>query len=172
MVNIAFCDIGTGSGCIAVTLACEYSQAHIVATDISKSCNQNSTVECRETPCQRPFNIPFGRYAGSIEKKVMGRLTPSFPIRLMLPCHEMNATGCLSWHMNRKPHSLTMLTAFNIWMPYLNNGSEHYVRKDTSSLKLASAVCRSQLLIFSWNKSFMIWQITCVALFTALSETG
>jgi len=30
-----FCDIGTGSGCIAVTLACEYPQSHIVATDIS-----------------------------------------------------------------------------------------------------------------------------------------
>ena len=32
-----FLDIGTGSGCIAVTLACEYSQAHIMATDISEA---------------------------------------------------------------------------------------------------------------------------------------
>jgi len=30
-----FCDIGTGSGCIAVTLACEYPHAHITATDMS-----------------------------------------------------------------------------------------------------------------------------------------
>jgi release factor glutamine methyltransferase len=32
-----FCDIGAGSGCIAVTLACEYPRSHIVATDVSSA---------------------------------------------------------------------------------------------------------------------------------------
>ncbi len=35
--SYTFCDIGTGSGCIAATLACEYPQSHIVATDISEA---------------------------------------------------------------------------------------------------------------------------------------
>jgi len=34
---IDICDIGTGSGCIAVTLASEYSNSRVVATDLSTS---------------------------------------------------------------------------------------------------------------------------------------
>jgi len=33
--DICFCDIGTGSSCIAVTLACEYPRTKIIATDVS-----------------------------------------------------------------------------------------------------------------------------------------
>ena len=32
-----FCDIGTGSGCLAVTLACEYPHTEVIATDISEA---------------------------------------------------------------------------------------------------------------------------------------
>lgn len=35
-VNYRFCDIGTGSGCIAVTLACEFPQSSVLMTDISE----------------------------------------------------------------------------------------------------------------------------------------
>ena len=38
-----FCDIGTGSGCIAVTLACEYPNANIVASDLSDAALQVAT---------------------------------------------------------------------------------------------------------------------------------
>ncbi|HKJ84218.1 MAG TPA: peptide chain release factor N(5)-glutamine methyltransferase [Mariprofundaceae bacterium] len=32
-----FCDIGTGSGCIAVTLACEFPQSSVMMTDLSEA---------------------------------------------------------------------------------------------------------------------------------------
>ena len=60
--KLSFCDIGTGSGCIAVTLAAEYPQSTVVACDISQKAlamaQQNA--KRHEVACRMQF------YAGDL----------------------------------------------------------------------------------------------------------
>lgn len=69
-----FCDIGTGSGCIAVTLACEYPAAKVLATDVSGAAllvaQENAkrhNVEGRITFCHGDLFQPLASADGSFD---------------------------------------------------------------------------------------------------------
>jgi release factor glutamine methyltransferase len=51
-------DVGTGSGCLAVTLACERPEAHIVATDLSEAALSVAAANAeRHDVCSTPRTV-------------------------------------------------------------------------------------------------------------------
>jgi len=63
-----FCDIGTGSGCIAVTLACEYPRARIVATDISDAAIITARLNAEKHHVNERMTFRAGDMLRSLEK--------------------------------------------------------------------------------------------------------
>jgi len=63
-----FCDIGTGSGCIAVTLACEYPQAHIVATDLSEAAINTARVNAEKHHVSERLTFRTGDMLQALEE--------------------------------------------------------------------------------------------------------
>ena len=57
---LAIADVGTGSGCLAVALACERSAARVVATDISESRARRRAAQRRTTRRGRPDRVRRG----------------------------------------------------------------------------------------------------------------
>ncbi|MDQ6997487.1 MAG: peptide chain release factor N(5)-glutamine methyltransferase [Mariprofundus sp.] len=64
-----FCDIGTGSGIIAVTLACEYPKAHIIATDISESALRVATGNAIQHKVEDRITFKQGDMLQAIEQR-------------------------------------------------------------------------------------------------------
>ncbi|MDQ6972923.1 MAG: peptide chain release factor N(5)-glutamine methyltransferase [Mariprofundaceae bacterium] len=62
-----FCDIGTGSGIIAITLACEYPQAHIIATDISHEALDIARGNAQRHQVSARIHILQGDLLGALE---------------------------------------------------------------------------------------------------------
>ncbi|MDQ6966634.1 MAG: peptide chain release factor N(5)-glutamine methyltransferase, partial [Mariprofundaceae bacterium] len=66
-----FCDIGTGSGIIAITLACEYPQARITATDTS-----HEALDIARGNAQR---YQVSERISFLQGDLLGALTPASP---------------------------------------------------------------------------------------------
>lgn len=63
-----FCDIGTGSGCIAVTLACEYPHAHIIATDLSEAAINTARVNAENHDVSERLTFRTGDMLQALEE--------------------------------------------------------------------------------------------------------
>jgi len=67
-----FCDIGTGSGIIAITLACEYPQARIIATDISHEALDIARSNAQRHQVNARINFLQGDLLGALTSDTQG----------------------------------------------------------------------------------------------------
>ncbi len=60
-------DVGTGSGCLAITLACECPGAHVFATDVSPSALEVAMRNAMRLEVPHPIEFRHGAYFADIE---------------------------------------------------------------------------------------------------------
>ena len=99
-----FCDIGTGSGCIACTIACEYPHAQVVATDISEAALNIAAKNAEKLNVADRIKFQHGDIYAALDAN-----TPPFDVILSNPPYvshdEMSA---LAEELNFEPrHALT-----------------------------------------------------------------
>jgi release factor glutamine methyltransferase len=123
-----FCDIGTGSGCIAVTLACEYPRARIVATDISDAAIITARLNAEKHHVNERMTFRAGDMLRSLEKGD-GPFHAIISNPPYVANHEMQQ---LEPELAYEPR--TALTdeadVFDIWISYSNKAPGIYTQRD------------------------------------------
>jgi len=67
-----FCEIGTGSGCIACTLACEFPNAEIIATDISEAALAVAGSNAESLHVSKRITFRHGDMFAALDRKEAG----------------------------------------------------------------------------------------------------
>lgn len=99
-----FCDIGTGSSCIAVTLACEYPNAQIIATDIS----EDALAVAKENAAMHNVSEQVSFYQGDLLQALPADILPFDAIISNPPYVSLNEMQTLAPELHFEPqHALT-----------------------------------------------------------------